>query len=230
MPLEEGLPKLRMRGKSINDAYRWFLSLDINADKYKADFVPHPPDYSWATIFIVNKNGIQGEIIFGGHHQLTQGFHDNNGPMIFKYDFKRWQIAPNNKDALSHLRKIAQMIKVASKSKQKELKNVLGATFVNDYIEGYFETTDSSMGTWYIDYSPSLGKMYADIKVRIPSATNIAKLSGLTGCLGTAKGKIRIVHHDKLENPFPKGSILVCKVTTPNYVPLMRKAAAIVTD
>lgn len=89
IPKEDGLPKLRMRGKKITDAYDWFLEQDIDAAKYRADFVPHPPDYKWATIFIVNKHGIQGEIIWGGHHQLTQGFHDKNRPHVFRYDFKK---------------------------------------------------------------------------------------------------------------------------------------------
>jgi len=230
IPKQDGLPKLRMRGKTINNAYKWFLEQDINAGKYRADFIPHPPDYSWATIFVVNKHGIQGEIIWGGHHQLTQGFHDKNRPHIFRYDFKKWMISPADNKALEHLKKLTKYIYVPDAIKQSRLKKELDTIFVNGYLEGYFETTDSSLGTWFIDYSPALGKMYSSMKIEAPKADAKALISGLVGSPGKAKGKVRIVHPDGVDGDFPKGAVLVCAVTTPNYVPLMQKASAIVTD
>jgi phosphohistidine swiveling domain-containing protein len=230
MPKKDGLPKLRMRGKSIEGAYEWFKDQDINPDDYKADFVPHPPDYSWATIFIVNKNGIQGEVVFGGHHQLTQGFHDGDPPMVFKYDFKNWSIFPENKEAFAHVKKLTSLIHVPDEAKRKELTERLGSTFVHDYLEGYFETAESSMGIWYIDYSQSLGKMYAEAVFRTDSSGGSATVSGQTGSPGKAEGPARLVPPDGLDTHFPDGAVLVCSVTTPDYVPLMQKAAAIVTD
>ncbi len=230
MPKKEGLPKLRMRGKTIRDAYAWFKEQDINPADYKADFVPHPPDYSWATIFIVNQNGIQGEIIYGGHHLLTQGFHGDNAPNIFRYDFNSWSMLPQNDDALTHLKKLAEYIHVKDPAKREKLKELLGATFEHDYMTGYFETTDSSMGTWYIDYNQSLGEMYKDITVRTDLPKGNALVSGQTGSKGKVTGKVCIVDPNNLDIDFPKDGILVCEVTTPNYVPLMQKASAIVTD
>ncbi len=230
MPKKDGLPKLRMRGKPIQGAYAWFLEQDITPSDYNADFVPHAADSSWATIFIVNQHGIQGEIIYGGHHQLTQGFHDGAPPSIFRYDFKTWHITPKNDKALTHLKKLAKFLHVPDHGKQKVLQERLGATFVHDYLVGYFETTDSSMGTWFIDYSQSLGAMYADDVMRTESPKIDALVSGQTGSSGNAKGQVCIVDPDKLDVDFPENGILVCKVTTPNYVPLMQKAGAIVTD
>ena len=230
MPKKDNLPKLRMRGKSIKGAYDWFKEQNINPDDYRADFVPHAPDSSWATIFIVNKHGIQGEIIYGGHHQLTQGFHDDGAPSIFRYDFKAWSITPTNDKALEHLRKLTNFIYVPNHSKQEQLTTRLGAAFTNDYLLGYFETTDSSMGTWYIDYSQSLGNMYADTIVRTEPQKSNALVTGQSGSSGKAKGKVCIVDPDNLDIDFPDNGILVCEVTTPNYVPLMQKASAIVTD
>src|SRR6202041_2209796 len=68
IPTAAGLPKLRMRGKTIREAYEWFLKQDIDPQKYKVDIIPPPEVDTWGTIFIVNKHGIQGEIIAGGHH------------------------------------------------------------------------------------------------------------------------------------------------------------------
>lgn len=230
MPNKDDLPKLRMRGKTINGAYAWFKEQDIKPADYSADFVPHAPDSSWATIFIVNKHGIQGEIIYGGHHQLTQGFHDNGAPSIFRYDFKTWNITPTNNKALEYLKVITDYIYVLDRNKQELLTTRLGAAFTNDYLLGYFETTDSAMGTWYIDYSQSLGNMYADTIVRTEPQKSKATVTGQTGSSGKAKGKVCIVDPDNLDVDFPDNGILVCKVTTPNYVPLMQKATAIVTD
>ncbi len=231
MPKEDGLEKLRMRGKTVKGAYKWFLEQTIDPAKYRADFIPHSEDSNWATIFIVNTHGIQGEIIKGGHHQLTQGFHEGNTPMVFRYDFKNWMIHPQNNTALNHLKGLAAYLLVEDKSKQTELNKKLGTTFAKNYLEGYFETSDSDeFGTWFIDYSPTLGKMYADMVVKKPSASKKTILTGLASSLGKASGPVQIVYPDKLDVDFPEGSVLVCEVTTPNYVPLMQKAAAIVTD
>jgi len=230
IPKVDNLPKLRMRGKTINGAYKWYLEQDIDPTKYRVDFIPHPPDNFWATIFIVNNMGIQGEIIYGGHHQLTQGFYDKEPPIVFRYDFKDWQIVPNNNKALAHLQKLVKIILVNNKSKQNQLKDKLNATFINNYLEGYFETSDSSMGTWYIDYSPSLGKLYKDAILIAPASINMTNLSGQIGSPGIAKGIVAIVPPSKLDSYFKPGSVLVCNVTTPDYVPIMRKASAIITD
>ncbi|MGH9858030.1 MAG: hypothetical protein ACRD4B_09325, partial [Acidobacteriota bacterium] len=188
LPKKDDLPKLRMRGKSIKDVYTWFKEQDIKPEDYKADFVPHPPDYSWSTIFIVNKHGIQGEIVYGGHHLLTQGFHGEKPPMVFRYDFKEWSVAPKNSEALAYLKDLIKHIRVADKSKQKELADKLGSTFAHDYMEGYFESSDSSMGTWYIDYSQSLGKMYADAVFKTDNGGSEARVKGQTGSPGKVKG------------------------------------------
>ena len=229
IPNEDGLPKLRMRGKSVKDAYKWFKQQDIDPSKYRADFMPHPPDYSWATIFIVNKHGAQGEIIWGGHHQLTQGFHDKNAPMIFRYDFTSWVIDPFDEKALSYLKNLVTRLYVTDSKKRHELEHKLNASFSYNYLEGYFETTDSSLGTWFIDYSPKLGEMYAGTIIK-PSLKGVGLISGLIGSPGKAEGPVQIVHSNDLSIKFEQGSVLVCEVTTPDYVPLMLQAAAIITD
>ncbi len=230
MPKKEGLPKLRMRGKTTTDAYAWFKEQKIDPADYRADFIPHAPDSLWATIFIVNQHGIQGEIIDGGHHQLTQGFHDAAAPSVFRYDFKAWSITPHNDRALEHLKKISKFIYVPDRSRQNKLSEMLHATFEHDYLAGYFETTESSLGTWYIDYSQYLGDIYKDVTLRTESPKSDGIVTGQTGSSGKARGEVCIVDPDNLDIDFPENGVLVCAVTTPDYVPLMQKASAIVTD
>ncbi|HSX31268.1 MAG TPA: PEP-utilizing enzyme [Candidatus Saccharimonadales bacterium] len=230
LPNDPSLPKLRMRGKTTKGAVEWFLEQTIDVGQYRASFAPHPPDYSWATIFVVNEHGIQGEIVYGGHQQLTQGFHDSTPPHVFSYDFNNWSITPENNEAIAYLRKTVELIHVTDAGKRQQLIEKLGSTFVHDYLEGYFETTDSSLGTWFIDYSPALGKMYSDLTVNTVASTGSALVHGQSGANGTATGPVCIVDPAAISDDFPDGGILVCSVTTPDYVPLMQKAAAIVTD
>lgn len=229
IPKVDGLPKLRMRGNPVSKAYDWFKEQTIDPTKYRAEFIPHPPDYSWATIFIVNKHGIQGEIIWGGHHQLTQGFHDDKAPTVFRFDFKKWMVEPKSEKVLKYLKFLVAHLHVTDPKKQRLLNEKLGATFVNGYIEGYWESGDSSVGLWFFDYSPTLGKMYDDLAIN-PSSKAKSKIKGLSGSPGKAEGPVQIVQTDKLDAGFTAGNVLVCEVTTPDYVPLMQKAAAIVTD
>jgi phosphohistidine swiveling domain-containing protein len=229
MPNEPSHPKLRMRGRTIAGAVEWFFEQNIDASQYRANFAPHPPDYSWATIFVINEHGIQGEVIYGGHHQLTQGFHDGSAPHIFRYDFNDWTISPKNDKALAYLKRLIKYLHVHN-DEQRELAKMLDSTFAHDYLEGYFETIDSSLGTWFIDYSLALGKMYADLALNTNASTNEALVHGQPGSNGIATGPVHIVDPAHISTDFPDGAVLVCKVTTPDYVPLMQKAAAIVTD
>lgn len=230
IPTEDNLPKLRIRGKTIRGAYEWFKEQRIDPEAYRVDLVRHAAEYRWTAVFVVNKHGIQGEIIHGGLYQITQGFHDTVAPTIFRYDFKTWSLTPNDDATLKHLKKLASLIYVPDHKKQSELSRLLNATFTNDYLMGYFETSDSSMGTQYIDYNRSLGEMYADTIIRTEPPKAKAIVTGQTGSSGKAQGRVCIVDPDNLDLDFPENGILVCEVTTPHYVHLMQKASAIVTD
>jgi phosphohistidine swiveling domain-containing protein len=217
------LPKLRMRGHSINEAMQWYKEQNIDPSQYKADFVPHAEESTWATIFVVNAQGIFGEIIKGGHHQLTQGFREEM-PMVFSYDYSKLTLEPYDRNAEEHVKQIIKRLRVPH-DKQEFLHKQLGAKFSHDYLTGYFETAASEeFGLWFIDYNRILGDMYE--KFEVHSAVQ-SGLTGRTGSPGKAKGKVRMLNED---NYLEEGEILVCMMTTPEHVPLMKKAAAIVTE
>jgi phosphohistidine swiveling domain-containing protein len=58
----------------------------------------------------------------------------------------------------------------------------------------------------------------------------IDEITGVIACLGKAKGIARVVPDVSKVKVFNKGDILVASMTRPEYVPLMKKAAAIITD
>ena len=224
--------KLRNRGKSIRDVLTWFDDLSINASDYMADFVPHINDYSWATIFVVNDKGIFGEVYKGGHHVLTQGLYEGKAPIVFGYEFAsgQWQASPRNEEALVYLKEMTNLLKVADKSTQNKLNKTVGAQFSHDYMKGYFETTHSNaQGTWFIDYNRLLGDRYENYVLQQPSKANEEHIKGRTACEGKTAGRVKIVNNP-LKGEIEEGDILVCEMTTPDYIPLMIRAGGIVTD
>ncbi|MDB5178533.1 MAG: hypothetical protein JWN01_476 [Patescibacteria group bacterium] len=229
IPHDPALPKLRMRGKTINDALDWLAGQTINPSDYRIDFVPHAERTNWATIFVVNHQGVFGEITRGGHNELTQGYYEAHTPIGFSWDFDTWNMDQDEPAALEHLKVLLAHLRVADADKQSILAAELDATFAHNYLEGYFESTASDQfGIWFIDYNRILGRLY-QTPLAIGDHTKNALVSGQAGSPGKATGRIRIVEDIKNVTLNP-GEILVCRMTTPDYLPLMQQAAAIVTD
>ena len=88
LPKKPGLEKLRLRGVTLADLVQWFEEQPIEHVNYEVNVIEHRSDNQWATIFFINQHGIHGEMIYGGHHLLTQGFHGDNVPIVFHYNFK----------------------------------------------------------------------------------------------------------------------------------------------
>jgi phosphoenolpyruvate synthase/pyruvate phosphate dikinase len=227
------LPKLRTRGVSYADALKWFEEQNVEAEKYTVDFVPHPPDCPWATIFVVNNIGIFGEVHTSWHNELTQGFYSKDqAPMTFSYDFDKWSVEPFNQAALDYVKSAVKYIEVSDIKLQTELKKQVDAEFANNYIKGYFETFYSEgNGTWFIDYNRILGKEYEDFELQStnnPDDTNT--VSGRSASNGSATGTVQIVKPGDDVDSFPESAVLVCEMTSPDYLPFMQKACAIITD
>jgi len=74
------------------------------------------------------------------------------------------------------------------------------------------------------------GDQVEDIEKQILGKKDIEEIKGQTGYPGIAKGKVKIIFDPRNANHFEKGDILITNMTRPDFVPLMKKAAAIVTD
>lgn len=57
-----------------------------------------------------------------------------------------------------------------------------------------------------------------------------AAIRGMIACKGVAEGVVRVVYHRGEFSQFQAGEILVTTMTHPEFLPIMKKAAAIVTD
>lgn len=232
IPLDPSLPKLRMRGATVNNVLDWYAEQHIDPEKYRAEFMPHAEKYFWSTIFVVNEHGAYGEIIAGAHHQLTQGFHDVGKPIAFSFDFETVRTAEPSADAVAHLQEVLTWLRIKDNNKRAAITSALNASFVREYLCGYFETVVSKdFGLWFVDYNRILGEKYRDFQIQLDSgAPSDGILRGMVGSPGRAVGKARIITGDALPDDMKEGDILVCAMTTPAHVPLMKKAAAIVTD
>ncbi len=225
IPLQDGLPKFRLRGTTIRKVMGWFAEQAIDPVKYRVEFVPHSENTLWSTIFVVNSKGVFGEAIHGNHYQLTQGFYEQDKPLVFCYDFLNWSVKSDNKDVLAHLKGILKRLKVVDPFLRETLQQELQATFANQYLCGYFETVFSlEHGLWFCDYNRILGKMYEEFQF----VKGKGELSGVVAYPGKVQGKVQVVL-DPLQD-IKEGGILVCDMTTPAYVPLMKKAGAIITQ
>lgn len=229
IPHDSSKPKLRMRGHTVRDAMNWFAEQQVEPEAYKADFVPHPTDHKWSTIFVVRPDGVFGEIIRGAHHQLTQGFHDEGKPIVFSYDFHTWNMVPENGEALAEMKSVLAMLTVDDPKIQTVLKEKLGAVFANNILCGYFETVASEQfGTWFIDYNRLLGDLLAPTS-KMGSGES-ATLRGQIGSSGCVRGRVRLVMDDPAGVQLESDEVLVCPMTTPSHIPAMLQAVAIVTD
>lgn len=55
-------------------------------------------------------------------------------------------------------------------------------------------------------------------------------LEGIPASVGTANGKVKKIFSPNDFSDFEQGSILVTEMTSPLFLPIMRKASAIITD
>jgi pyruvate,water dikinase len=61
-------------------------------------------------------------------------------------------------------------------------------------------------------------------------ASSAALVTGLGAASGLAAGRVRVLRNPKEADAFTTGEVLVAPMTTPDWLPVLRRAAAIVTD
>lgn len=233
VPKDHALPKIRQRGLSLEESFEhWFLQQAIDYNRYWAYIFPHSETLNWSAIFVVKPEGIFGEIVRGLHNQLTQGVMANT-PYQFIYDFSNWHWSEPDREAEERLKIMLTMIRVADPSVQKKLHTSLGSTFSHNYLEGYFETTvwpDSK--TYFIDYNRVLSAHLPMPEIsQAPTSPTVGLVRGVCAHPGIVKGSVVVVQPEQINTlDFPEGSILVTDNTDIRFVPLMKKAAAVVTN
>ncbi len=231
VPKKDNLPKLRNRGLTIKECYEtWYKKQDINPKDYIAFVCPHSDSLLWSTIFVVNEQGIFGEIVEGLHSQLTHG--DTNAtPYQFFFNFNTWIRSAHSAEAQRYIEQMAQLLRV-SKNKQFALVKKLQATFAHNYLQGYFEATVwPDHKPYFIDYSRTLGARIGAPLAPFSDQSNGSTLYGLPVYPGQVKGRAVIIDDTSITKALVGPTdILVCRNTDVRFLPLMQQAAAIVTE
>lgn len=233
VPNKPELPKLRQRGVSIRQCYEnWFKKQEVNPDDYTAYICPHSETLSWSATIIVGDRKIYGEMIRGLHSQLTHG-ETGEGLLHFEYDFKNWKWSRTDDEAQAEMRRMLALLNVGDEDRQRAIKEKIDCDFSQGYLKGYFESTVwPDHRVYIIDYNRLLPKYLSpDWSVSENADGSSTELHGASAQPGIAKGLARIVTAKNIESAdFQPGEILVCVNTDVRFLPLMRKAGAIVTD
>lgn len=231
VPIKKGLPKLRVRGKTLKQNLIWFDNLKINHKDYKAEIVPHNDNTRFSAIFMIDENNILGEIVPGPHWQLTQGWYEKT-PMLFTKTNNTWTYNKKQSEMAKIMKEAVDQLKIKDAAKKAALKKELKAEFSKEgYLKGYFEfIVWPRKGISFIDYNRNL---LNNLK-RLPKITNNKKTSdklfGTPVSSGTTEGKIKIVNNPKKVLIKDNETIIVCKMTDINFVPLMQKAVGVITE
>lgn len=228
IPFKTGLSKLRIRGKTLKESLKWFAKQDIDPDDYRVELL-HQSDILYSSVFIISDSGIWGEIIPGQLWQLAHGIHRKTLTVFF-YDFKKWIFSQHNTRINQLVRKSIRWLKVSDPTKRRQLKEKVRAEFNRQgYLTGYFEfIVWKDIGMQFCDYNRILGK-YRPIKFSIKPSADKTKFRGIGASPGIVQGKARVIlnpQRARLNN----GEILVCRMTTINYLTLMKRASGIITE
>lgn len=82
----------------------------------------------------------------------------------------------------------------------------------------------------YIVYAGTEEKKYLDDSQFHQSYTGVTMIKGVTACAGYARGIVRVIRNAHNAGAFNRGDILVTNQTTPEFIPIMKKAGAVVTE
>jgi len=101
---------------------------------------------------------------------------------------------------------------------------------LEERLEGYGLAVDQA--GWH-DWGVELTNRYWQQYVEGETVGDVDQVEGVVACRGkreVVQGRVRVVKDPSPANAFAEGDILVAAMTSPDYVFLMRKAAAIITN
>jgi phosphohistidine swiveling domain-containing protein len=94
--------------------------------------------------------------------------------------------------------------------------------------EGYFYCWTAETGKFYLESGKKAEELYLKYKPELMGIKE--EVTGQVACPGIIKGKARIVLSMHQDYTFDEGDVLITAMTSPDFVPLMKKASAVVTD
>ncbi|MGA9047994.1 MAG: phosphoenolpyruvate synthase [Dehalococcoidia bacterium] len=203
----------------------------VNSEKAGVMFTANPSNNNLASLVIEGAFGL-GEVVVGG--QVSPDYYEVEKSTLkikdARVSHKNFKIVRDDK---------GQNLEVKLSKKEAE-EQVLSDAEVLDLanlglkIEAHYGSPQDT--EWAIEGNKIYMVQSRPITTLIKSSEEAAEeegkelIRGLGAGPGRGSGEVRVLASPTQDNGFESGDVLVAEMTTPDWVPLMKKASAIVTD
>jgi pyruvate,water dikinase len=180
-----------------------------------------------------------GEAIVSGDVTPDQYLLDKNGIRIIdkKIHKQEWQLMKNAKAPIGELEQNIKIPVPPSKQAKQKLadKDIVALAKVGKMIEDLYqfpqdiEWARDGKQLFLLQTRPVTTLKPKEETKTLPKIEAKAILTGVAACPGIAVGPVKIVEASQIDK-VKNGDVLVAEMTTPDFVPAMKRATAIVTD
>lgn len=210
----------------------------VQSDASGVMFTVEPLSNDTTKIFIEAIFGL-GEAIVSGDITPDEYLVDKNGLKILgkKIRKQEWQLVKNTKTSKDELESNIKIVVPPAKQTLQKLsdEDILNLARLGQTIEDLYQSPQD------IEWAKEGAVLYIvqtrPVTTLKPKETEVTPkieaepiLTGVAASPGIAIGTVRIVPEASEIDKVQDGDILVAEMTTPDFVPAMKRAAAIVTD
>jgi len=206
----------------------------VNSDKAGVMFTANPRNNNLNSLVIEGAFGL-GEVVVGGLVSPDYYEVEKNGLKVkdARVSHKNFKIIRDEKGRnknvdLSEKEAIEQVLT------DKEIQQIAGLGMKIEQHYGSPQDTEWAIegNKVFMLQSRPITTPISSVKVESEKSEEESKelIRGLGASPGRGSGEVRVLVSPDKDNGFESGDVLVAAMTTPDWVPLMMKASAIVTD
>ncbi len=207
----------------------------VNSDKAGVMFTANPSNNDLSSLVIEGAFGL-GEVVVGG--SVSPDYYE-----VEKASQKIKDVRVANKSFKIIRDEKGENRKVDLSSKEAETRvlsdaEIMDVTKLGLKIEQHYQSPQDT--EWAIEENKvymvqsrpitTLIKSPEQVEAKSDLEESVELIHGLGASPGRGSGEVRVLASPDSDEGFESGDVLVAEMTTPDWVPLMKKASAIVTD
>lgn len=228
---------IKKYGLTFSELYSSITDLDFSIDNAMVRVTDFRRDLQYASIIIVGKDGIIGELVEGTLYNLTYCVESNRNSRIipFYLEYGNDIVVKTNNEKLQNLvNELIQKLYVKDVSLRKKIK-AEGFTLSSGYVVGYYEYIETTSGSAvFTDMNNKAITNNLNVKkiiefLKKDEVQGSLKGSPASNSNNVIEGVVQIINQKNISE-FKAGNILVTTLTTVDYIPALMKAKAVVTD
>ncbi|MHB8084243.1 MAG: phosphoenolpyruvate synthase [Dehalococcoidia bacterium] len=203
----------------------------VNSEKAGVMFTANPSNNNLASLVIEGAFGL-GEVVVGG--QVSPDYYEVEKSTLkikdTRVSHKNFKIVRDEKGQNLEVK----LLKKEAEEQVLSEAEVLDLANLGLKIEAHYGSPQDT--EWAIEGSKIYMVQSRPITTLIKTSEETAEeegkelIRGLGAGPGRGSGEVRVLASPIQDNGFESGDVLVAEMTTPDWVPLMKKASAIVTD